>query len=163
MNADAIVAALAGLVESLGYEIGRRSGAEWIFVFAPLLVFLEVPRYYLPQVGLIVLRWLGRDGADERRREAYLRRPPRVSVIVAGRNEGATIEMAIRSSAFLKGFLDISDSLESPVPFKPTTIPNPVSWLSRIPLIAARSLTRTACKVPDSRQKTVIPSIIFDM
>ena len=77
-------------------ELGSRSFFEWLFCFAPLLVLLEVPRYCLPALGLLFRRVRG-DKAEAYTVRGRFPSPPLVSVIVAGRNEEASIEGAIRS------------------------------------------------------------------
>jgi cellulose synthase/poly-beta-1,6-N-acetylglucosamine synthase-like glycosyltransferase len=61
------------------------------------MVFLELPRYYLPMLGLLICRWLRLPRVDEVRRTAFLARAPLVSIVIAGRNEEEAIEGSIRS------------------------------------------------------------------
>jgi len=65
---------------------------DWVFCFAPLVLFLEVPRYFLP--GFLLL--LSKRRRDKKNRHSR-RKLPFVSVIVAGRNEEACIQSSILS------------------------------------------------------------------
>ena len=81
----------------------RSSALQWLLFFAPVLL-LEVPQYYVP---LIVTSWAKLTGRLEGERPSApepksnrvrsVRRWPMVSVVVAGRNEGGSIEACIRS------------------------------------------------------------------
>lgn len=93
---DLFLARCATLVDVLSYELAVRDWTDWLFCFAPILIFLEVPRVYLPLAWLVLRRWLGRDGNREVR-EAFARSEPFVSVVIAGRNEAPTIEAALRA------------------------------------------------------------------
>lgn len=74
---------------------------EQALFFAPILL-LEVPQYYVPLVACVVGKWR-EDEQDVSQAEDFVRaaRParrwPSVSVVVAGRNEAASIEACIRS------------------------------------------------------------------
>ena len=94
---DWCIASVAHLAESLVLEVAGRTWTDWLICLAPILFFLEVPRYYFPLVGLLIVRRFGLRREDPTRREAFLRRNPKVSVIIAGRNEEETIEAAIGS------------------------------------------------------------------
>ena len=98
MILDTFFLQLAYLVDSVRFELGLRSAADWLMLFIPVLLFLEVPRYHLPLVGLLIARWRGYPRHDERARQGLLARAPLVSVIIAGRNESETIDSAIRSA-----------------------------------------------------------------
>ncbi len=87
----------ADFLERLGEELTSRTLSSWIFCFAPILIFLEIPRYYLPMLGLLVARRLGFPRIDQRARRKFLEQRPSVSVVIAGLNEGETIEEAIDS------------------------------------------------------------------
>ena len=88
---------ISRLLDAWWFEIGKRSTTDWILCFAPIMVFLEIPRYYMPLVGVVIAHRLGYPRRDLQREKVLLERAPKVSVVVAGRNEGATIEAAIRS------------------------------------------------------------------
>jgi len=97
MMLDRLLVWLADFGDFAARELASRALWEWILLFAPLLFLLEVPRYYLPLFGLLLTRrrrareprgTLAADHADG---------PPLVSVVVAGRNEGASIDAAVRT------------------------------------------------------------------
>ncbi len=94
---SAVLHFAADFLERMGEELTSRSLSSWIFCFAPILIFLEIPRYYLPLLGLLIARRLGYPKIDQRARRRFLERRPRVSVVIAGLNEGETIEKAIES------------------------------------------------------------------
>lgn len=87
----------AQFLDALRYELHRRSLGDWLFAFAPIVLFLEVPRYYLPSLLVVVARWFRypREHFDEDLVDPQ--RAPLVSCVVAGRNEEATIVQAIRT------------------------------------------------------------------
>ncbi|HVS17979.1 MAG TPA: glycosyltransferase [Planctomycetota bacterium] len=97
---EALLAHLARFVDYAAWELARRDVGDWLLVFAPLAVFLELPRYLIPPLVLALLRRseVRRDDpVGERARAAFLNRRPTVSCILAGRNERATIAHAVRS------------------------------------------------------------------
>ena len=73
--------------------------AEWSWLLFPMVLLLEVPRYYLPALGLLALKLTGRLGPsrDAGPEPAQLAEPPLVTVVVAGRNESAAIESCVAS------------------------------------------------------------------
>lgn len=82
------------------WEIARRDVADWVLCFAPLVLFLELPRDLIPPLVLALMRpseVRRDDSVGERARAAFLRGRPTVSCILAGRNESATIAHAVRS------------------------------------------------------------------
>lgn len=93
---ETLLARLAELLDAWRFELEARSATDWLLFFGPVLLF-EAPRYYLPMLGVVLARALGRPRIDERARSAFLARAPLVSVVVAGRNESASIERAITS------------------------------------------------------------------
>lgn len=97
MIAERLLALWVELRQALVLELETRSLASWVLCFAPILVFFEVPRYYLPLLGVLIARKLGWPEEDEQAREALLRRQPLVSVVIAGLNEEETIDVAIES------------------------------------------------------------------
>ncbi len=100
MSLDILLAWVSELLDAVRWQIERREPIEWIAYFAPILIFLEVPRYYLPLFGLFLARWLGLGASgerQERRRRFLLERAPLVSVVIACRNEGEIIEAALHS------------------------------------------------------------------
>jgi cellulose synthase/poly-beta-1,6-N-acetylglucosamine synthase-like glycosyltransferase len=70
---------------------------EWVFHFGLLIVVLEFPRYYFPQIVLLVLHFLGKLNRPAANLDVFFRREPFVSVVVAGRNEAPTITYCIES------------------------------------------------------------------
>ncbi len=94
---ELLVARLARFSETCWEELRERSTLDWILFFAPLLV-LELPRYYLRILGVLVLSALGLPRRREPERAAILRRAPRVSLLLVGRNEGDSISSAIESA-----------------------------------------------------------------
>jgi cellulose synthase/poly-beta-1,6-N-acetylglucosamine synthase-like glycosyltransferase len=95
--ADELFTWPARFLDALRYEVHRRTAADWVFAFAPIVLFLEIPRYYLPPILVVIARWLRwpREHHDEDRVDPE--RAPLVSCVVAGRNEEATIVQAIRT------------------------------------------------------------------
>jgi biofilm PGA synthesis N-glycosyltransferase PgaC len=93
---DQLLAGFANGLDQLAHEFGDHGPLDWMLFFAPLIL-LEIPLVYLPIVGVVVARWLGYPRIDRVRRDTFLASGPRVSVVIAGRNEGATVESAIRS------------------------------------------------------------------
>ena len=98
MTPDTLAAQLSFWLDALGAELLARHPLEWLALFVPILLFVEVPRYHLPLVGLLLARWRGHPRHDARARAGILRRAPLVSLVIAGRNEGETIDAAIRSA-----------------------------------------------------------------
>lgn len=94
---DQIYGSILWFLEEMQHEIGRRSFADWIHFCLPILILCEIPRYYVPVWVLLAAKWLGYSEEDPRGMESIIRRAPLVSVVIAGRNEEATIEKAIRS------------------------------------------------------------------
>lgn len=97
MSTESITAFVAEFLQFCDDQVARRTWVDWVFYFAPVMVFLELPRYYLPMLGLIVCRWLKLPRVDRAQREAFMKRAPMVSVVIAGRNEEEAIEGSIRS------------------------------------------------------------------
>jgi cellulose synthase/poly-beta-1,6-N-acetylglucosamine synthase-like glycosyltransferase len=87
----------SGFVDYFLFEFGRRSAVEWIFYFAPILIFLEIPTYYLPVAVVLISNRLGYPKTNWRRAELLWHQAPKISVVVAGRNEEETIDAAICS------------------------------------------------------------------
>lgn len=85
----------AEFVDFVGVEVRRRTLGDWVLRFFPLVLFLELPRYYLSTVVLCVARLLRLPRIDHASRAALLGRRPLVSVVVAGRNESAVIQRTI--------------------------------------------------------------------
>lgn len=94
---DQLLLLLADALERVAFEFSKRSLAVWLLSFAPVILFLEIPRYYLPLFGLMLAHRLGRTRDDEGDRERMLAEAPLVSVVIAGLNEAETIEAAIES------------------------------------------------------------------
>lgn len=95
--AERLLGLWAEFTTQLELELHSRSLSSWFLCFAPILFFLEVPRYYLPLLGVLLARRLGWPRHDEQARAALIARQPLVSVVIAGLNEEATICVAIES------------------------------------------------------------------
>ncbi|MCK6447566.1 MAG: glycosyltransferase family 2 protein [Planctomycetes bacterium] len=93
---DVLLARWADFADSIAFELAVRDWVDWIVCFAPILVFLEIPRTYLPLVWLLLRRGFVRERSVAVR-AAFVRREPLVSVVIAGRNEAPTIEAALRA------------------------------------------------------------------
>jgi cellulose synthase/poly-beta-1,6-N-acetylglucosamine synthase-like glycosyltransferase len=97
---DCLAAALAKWCAAVHVAWTVHGGWTWFLWFAPAIVFLEIPRYYLPLCWAVVMRLLGKDRS---RRRAKVPTPdrrkkrPLVSVVVAGRNEAETIGKCVRT------------------------------------------------------------------
>ncbi|HEX6810793.1 MAG TPA: glycosyltransferase [Planctomycetota bacterium] len=96
------------MIEWLAAELARwcaavqvawtvHGGWTWFLWFAPAVLFLEIPRYYLPLLWAVVMRLLGRDRPRPAPRHGPQPRKPLVSVVVAGRNEAPTIGLCVRT------------------------------------------------------------------
>ncbi len=95
---DALLAAFANARDGIAIAWATHGGLWWLALFAPAVVFLELPRYYLPLLWAVVVRGLGRDrNRNSADRERLLRRRPLVSVVVAGRNEEEIIGASVKS------------------------------------------------------------------
>lgn len=97
---ELLLAALDRFVDYAAVELARRDAADWALCFAPLVLFLELPRDLIPLLALALVRTRGVRGDDsvgERARAAFGHRRPTVSCILAGRNERETIAHAVRS------------------------------------------------------------------
>ncbi|MBL8753110.1 MAG: glycosyltransferase [Planctomycetes bacterium] len=96
-----LVAALAAWFDAVAVAWHTHGGLWWFLMFAPALLFLELPRYYLPLAWAITARLRGADAAQAHAaaidRERLLRRRPLVSVVVAGRNEEEIIAASVQS------------------------------------------------------------------
>lgn len=97
---ESLLAVLARFADVAAWELARRDAADWILCFAPLVLFLELPRDLIPGLVLALLR-LREVRPDDRAGEvagtASAQRRPTISCIVAGRNERETIAQAVRS------------------------------------------------------------------
>jgi cellulose synthase/poly-beta-1,6-N-acetylglucosamine synthase-like glycosyltransferase len=96
LSGDQAAVWLADLWASMRWEIARRESSDWVLCFAPILIFLEIPRYYLPPLVLALLRLL-RHRRLERRPTVACRRLPSATLVVAGRNEEEAIARCLRS------------------------------------------------------------------
>jgi cellulose synthase/poly-beta-1,6-N-acetylglucosamine synthase-like glycosyltransferase len=94
---DLIVAIMAGFLESIQYEIHHRSTMDWILFFFPVLILFEIPRYYFPLFGLLIVNPLGTREKNRTREDSFVQKSPRVSVVLAARNEEPTLGAAIHS------------------------------------------------------------------
>ena len=80
-------------------EVARRGVWQWLLATMPLLLFGDFLYYYLPSI-LVALAspfTRRRELNSERRHRYFLGRCPIVSVIIAGRNEEASVANCIRS------------------------------------------------------------------
>ena len=93
---DPVLVHLSQWVDVWRARAGGLGLLGWLLFFAPA-VFLEIPYYYVPLWGAVIARALGLPRVDLRARAGHLAREPKVSVVVAGRNEAAIIELCIRS------------------------------------------------------------------
>lgn len=97
---DVLLAALDRFGDYAAWQLARRDALDWALCFAPLVLFLELPR---DLIGLLVLALTRSrevrldDSVGERARAAFLNRRPTISCILAGRNERETIAHAVRS------------------------------------------------------------------
>jgi cellulose synthase/poly-beta-1,6-N-acetylglucosamine synthase-like glycosyltransferase len=68
-------------------------------LFAMLLPFImiEVPRYVLSDITILIMTWLFRDTNKQKIKDKLLNNPPLISVIVPGHNEEKTILRTIKS------------------------------------------------------------------
>lgn len=94
---DAVASFLREAVIQGRFELAKRGVLEWLIWVAPCLFLLEVPRYFLASWSVLVAQWFGFPKRDRAAEDQLLARRPLVSVVVAGRNESASIEDAIRS------------------------------------------------------------------
>jgi poly-beta-1,6-N-acetyl-D-glucosamine synthase len=78
-------------------SISLFESVDWIILIAPAVVFLEIPRYYLPLVWAVLMRLLGKDKPAKKHDATWLNRQPFVSIVVAGRNEEHAIGACVRS------------------------------------------------------------------
>ena len=79
------------------FQFDTRSFGEWLLFFFPMVIMLEAPRYFFPGVILYILNLLGFKFENEAAKKEFMSRKPRVSIIVAGRNESAIIGDTIES------------------------------------------------------------------
>ncbi len=70
---------------------------EWFLFFFPLVSVLEAPRYLVPSSVLLFRKFFKLSGDDVHQQELFLQSNPRVSIIVAGRNESEIIAGTIDS------------------------------------------------------------------
>ncbi|MEM6675746.1 MAG: glycosyltransferase [Planctomycetota bacterium] len=96
---DLIAAFSSDWADAVSARIASSGPLDWMLFFAPIL-FLEIPQYYVPLVVNIAVRlWTDRRGrgpigsAIARKERVW----PSVTVVVAGRNEAASIEACIES------------------------------------------------------------------
>ena len=113
---EQLAALLAAWADTIATAWAVHGGWTWFLWFAPAILFLEIPRYYLPLLWAVVWRALGRDRRGRRERQALLRRRPLVSVVVAGRNEELKADLQkkqapARHRVKVMGFTDQIDEL----------------------------------------------------
>ena len=90
-------AAVSAWLDAVVVLYGFYGTLQWLMLFAPAIVFLEIPRYYVPLLWAVLVRL--RDLVLPRQPvpKPALRRRPLVSVVVAGLNEEEIIAKAVRS------------------------------------------------------------------
>ncbi|MEM9378560.1 MAG: glycosyltransferase [Planctomycetota bacterium] len=96
---DLLSAAASDWADTIAVRLDTTGPLEWALFFAPFL-FLEVPQYYVPLVANVLVRfWQVVEGKDRATVELGRRERvwPSVTVVVAGRNEGGSIEACIKS------------------------------------------------------------------
>lgn len=84
------------------YQIERYTVATAIMFFFPLVLFFELPRYFIPTLMIPVLKLLGVSRTNTAAEEDFIKLQPSVSIIVAGRNEEKIISGTIDSLLALK-------------------------------------------------------------
>jgi len=93
---DRLLIFLQDYVHYIQTQFADRTVLTWILFFFPLVVFFELPRYATPLVVMPVLKLLHLLRNDRAEKADFLRMRPRVSILVAARNEeeviGSTIE-----------------------------------------------------------------------
>jgi cellulose synthase/poly-beta-1,6-N-acetylglucosamine synthase-like glycosyltransferase len=90
-------AALVAWLDAVHVLWSSYGGLQWLLWFAPAVVFLELPRYYLPLLWAVLVRVRDLVWRREPVPKPVLRRRPLVSVVVAGLNEEEIIAKAVRS------------------------------------------------------------------
>lgn len=94
---DSIVFFLNDYTQYIQYEIHARGWFEWVFFFFPFVVFGEMPRYLLPALLVPLLKLFRIPPDDTAAKRKFLETHPKVSVVVAGRNEEKVIGGTIQS------------------------------------------------------------------
>lgn len=79
------------------FQLHERTVVNWVLFFFPLVILVEVPRYFLPAIILPLLHFMGFKEHNKKAQREFLKTEPFVSVIVAGRNEGEIIGSTIDS------------------------------------------------------------------
>ena len=97
MTLEVFLARLTEFGDYCRAQLASRDFGDWFLYFVPVVLFLEIPRYYFPVIGLFIARWLDYPRPDKEAERAILARAPMVSVVLAGRNEGEHIERTIQS------------------------------------------------------------------
>ncbi|MEW6747214.1 MAG: glycosyltransferase [Planctomycetota bacterium] len=82
---------------AMRWEFEQHPLSFWIFAAFAIMILLEIPRYYLAPFAAAIAHALRYPRLDREKVEALWRREPLVSVVVAGRNEEATIGACVRS------------------------------------------------------------------
>jgi len=94
---DQMVFAIDAFSAFVTREVASRDLWTWLAFFMPLVLFAEVPRYVLPALAMLFLRATGRLNDDHKAKQDFLETNPRVSVLLVGLNEEASIAKAIES------------------------------------------------------------------
>jgi poly-beta-1,6-N-acetyl-D-glucosamine synthase len=82
----------------ISQQFKDREAWDWLMFFFPFVAVIEGPRYIIPVIVMPILRWIGFTGGDDKYlQEEFLKTNPRVSIIVAGRNEEEIIGRTIDS------------------------------------------------------------------
>ncbi|OGV40057.1 MAG: hypothetical protein A2020_13740 [Lentisphaerae bacterium GWF2_45_14] len=95
-------------------QFESRTIYNWVFFFFPLVVFVEIPRYFIPSLLLPFLHYLGVKTGNQKAEREFMKRKPSVSIIVAGRNEekviGSTIESLLNLPYENKEIIVVDDN-----------------------------------------------------
>jgi len=95
-------------------QFESRTIYNWVFFFFPLVIFVEVPRYFIPSLVLPILHFLGVKIGNKDAEQEFMKRKPSVSIIVAGRNEekviGSTIESLLNLPYENKEIIVVDDN-----------------------------------------------------
>lgn len=78
-------------------QFESREAFHWLLFFFPFVALIEGPRYIMPIIVLPFMRIFGLRGENKSLQKEFMRTNPRVSIIVAGRNEEEIIGRTIDS------------------------------------------------------------------
>ncbi|MFO7957798.1 MAG: glycosyltransferase family 2 protein [Candidatus Brocadiia bacterium] len=94
---DRLLIFLQDYVHYIQTQFADRTFLTWVLFFFPLVVFFELPRYAAPLIAMPVLKLLRMLRNEDAEKAHFLRTRPRVSVLVAARNEEQVIAATIES------------------------------------------------------------------